>query len=50
MREIKPPSPRCLVVEDEVLVGMDLEDMLFEAGFDGWHRSRLPSKPSLRQM
>ncbi len=27
-------GPSCLLVEDEVLVGMDLEDGLREAGFD----------------
>ena len=29
----RPPDPHCLIVEDEVLVGMDLEDALSQAGF-----------------
>ena len=34
MAQASAPSPRCLVVEDEVLIGMDLEDNLCGAGFD----------------
>lgn len=29
----RPSHPHCLLVEDEVLVGMDLEDALSQAGF-----------------
>ena len=29
----RSPDPHCLIVEDEVLVGMDLEDALSQAGF-----------------
>ena len=31
--QLRTPNPHCLIVEDEVLVGMDLEDALSAAGF-----------------
>lgn len=34
MAQADAAQPRCLIVEDEVLIGMDLEDGLGEAGFD----------------
>ena len=34
MAQASRVSPRCLVVEDEVLIGMDLEDVLCAAGFN----------------
>ena len=34
MTRASDTAPRCLVVEDEVLIGMFLDDSLCEAGFD----------------